>query len=613
MPFGINANIETLVKEGKVETASKPIPQKSDSDIISGATSGQSSLGPNVYNPDTGKIVPSPEALEVVKNDPKTLVKSGYEILGIKDPSLITDIDTASALTITTFDYTSRSGEVNILLTNSTGGDVKIRNASIRGKIVISKSGAEGFIHDSFVDHDSIYREGMKTYEFGNDFVVTKTQLEQLADFYWKEYRTKKHMYRVTLPGVCHWIEIGDWWTLDVGSTLGIEDINSVVQVYDVQVEKTIGGIGSTQVTFREVQESWTKTSSATARFLASGNARRLMSRSNIVTVGASTWTGTADYLCDGTDDHVEIQAAIDLVKARGGVVQLTEGTFNITAGISLYSNVSLSGQGAKTIISKNCNDHGIKAIGLNLARLSDITVNGLAITKVPADTNTKDLIHMEYVNTLTIDRNTVYGSQQYGIYMTHCQGILVEGNTATANNTNIISLIGSGKIVSNECTSATQYGIVAQCGMVISNNICSSNGSHGILLLETAGATVTGNQCYSNTGTGILGYYFTDGTLSGNACSANWGYGIILDYSSRCSVASNNLYGNAGGIALQNDCDNNTLSGNSATSNTAYGIWIVQNTCNTNVVTGNRSTGNGTSNYTDSGTGTTQSGNNFT
>ncbi|WP_221056373.1 C10 family peptidase [Methanoculleus chikugoensis] len=53
-----------------------------------------------------------------------------------------------------------------------------------------------------------------------------------------------------------------------------------------------------------------------------------------------------ADYICDGIDDQYEIQAAIDALPARGGTVQLTEGTFKCSGNILPGSYTTLSGQG---------------------------------------------------------------------------------------------------------------------------------------------------------------------------------------------------------------------------------------------------------------------------
>ena len=58
-----------------------------------------------------------------------------------------------------------------------------------------------------------------------------------------------------------------------------------------------------------------------------------------------------ADYICDGTADDVEIQAAIDSLPAVGGKVYLTEGTFNTVAKILLPDNTWLQGSGFSTVI----------------------------------------------------------------------------------------------------------------------------------------------------------------------------------------------------------------------------------------------------------------------
>ena len=75
--------------------------------------------------------------------------------------------------------------------------------------------------------------------------------------------------------------------------------------------------------------------------------------RGATATVGADGNTqDRGDWLCDGIDDHVEIQAAIDWVDAQGGgSVLLTNGIFIIDDTIDLKQNVSLFGSGPGTII----------------------------------------------------------------------------------------------------------------------------------------------------------------------------------------------------------------------------------------------------------------------
>jgi hypothetical protein len=58
-----------------------------------------------------------------------------------------------------------------------------------------------------------------------------------------------------------------------------------------------------------------------------------------------------ADYIVDGTDDHVQIQAAIDAVDAAGGgTVFIQAGTYN-AATITVKNTVSLQGEGRETKI----------------------------------------------------------------------------------------------------------------------------------------------------------------------------------------------------------------------------------------------------------------------
>lgn len=55
-----------------------------------------------------------------------------------------------------------------------------------------------------------------------------------------------------------------------------------------------------------------------------------------------------ADYICDGTDDHVEIQAALDELanSPSGGVLQLSKGTFTLAADVNATTGVTIRGAG---------------------------------------------------------------------------------------------------------------------------------------------------------------------------------------------------------------------------------------------------------------------------
>lgn len=80
-----------------------------------------------------------------------------------------------------------------------------------------------------------------------------------------------------------------------------------------------------------EVNEAFETISAGAARFV----------------VGTSTngWTAAdCDFLCDGTDDQVEIQQAIDAANAKGGEVLLLPGSYTLSGCVNVRSSVWLHG-----------------------------------------------------------------------------------------------------------------------------------------------------------------------------------------------------------------------------------------------------------------------------
>lgn len=82
-----------------------------------------------------------------------------------------------------------------------------------------------------------------------------------------------------------------------------------------------------------------------------------------IVAASNSVHKETADYICDGTADEVEINAAIAALPSGGGKVLLLEGTYKTSAAITINkNNVVLSGvcptainDGVINISGNNC------------------------------------------------------------------------------------------------------------------------------------------------------------------------------------------------------------------------------------------------------------------
>jgi len=514
------------------------------------------------------------------------------EVVGVKSPVLwwataagydnSTDQTGAAVMSIDIFDTTSRTDSARIRLVNSNAVTQYLAGISIKGLPVMRYSGELGLRHDDFVDYDDIYSNGETLYEFGNNYIVSTGQLGQLADYWWKFLRVARHIYTITIPGAYYWVEPGEWYYLEIGDVGEREYIRSTVECYEVAVEAGANMDSSTTISFREVYQNWVKDSGAIARYLATGDPRQNPINYSRLVVAAPEYMGVADYYCETTSAQTVIQTAIDrMAGIGGGIVELTEGQFNTTATIELnQDNVILEGHGFNTVIMKNCNDYAIESVGGSGTEISGIQLRNLKVTKHTDDNNAKDLIYIKYSDNVIIQGVWADNSIVVGFRLVYCDNSLLTANVATNNDSIGIFIDGDVltptqvKIIGNTATSNGTYGI----GMadivhsVISNNICDANGDHGIAVIMSNYNSVTGNITRGN------------GTVEGDS----------------------------GGIYLSVS-DHNVISGNIATDNISDGILIHASTCDKNVVTGNRATANTVANFHNHGTGTVDSGNEWT
>ena len=531
----------------------------------------------------------------------ETALKSKYkpngksvEIIGIPSAVFthITTDATPGSLTQTTFDTDSRADSAQILLTNSTGASKVIIAAWIRGKPVTRYSdsskpvntiynsilrggdGSGGFLHDKFVDYESIAKNGERVFETGNNFVVTADQVNQLADYYWKLNKTKKHIYTLSLVGFQSWYEPGEWYTLQIGGAGQEEYIDSTVECFDVRCSLAAGGAPSTSVAFREVEEAWKFDSNEVARQIAAGDFSRRTSQ-NVVMVAAQYYPGYADYYCDGTDDQSEINSAITYMsQSGGGTVRLTNGEFYLTSAITMLDDIALNGSGAGTTLVENAND----IASVYASSVSNIDVVDLSFDTASSITNaTEYTVHFLGIESGRIVGNRLFSPWGGGILCDNCDTSYVinnvvdyQGSTSTAACYGIYLLHAStslgniihGNIVQNVRTSDQGIGILVQnsgnrfdCDVVnnkVSNIIGTASG------LTSYGINVLGNNVNisSNRVTGCRNVATTSKTV-----------GIkITTASTNCSVANNYAYDNGADTGLANTNSQNFLDGGTDT-----------------------------------------------
>lgn len=98
-----------------------------------------------------------------------------------------------------------------------------------------------------------------------------------------------------------------------------------------------------------------------------------------VVAASDSLHKERADYVCDGVDDQVEIQVAIDTLPAGGGKIVLMEGIYDISEALSAKSNLVIegNGMGVTNIICSNKNTVFFSTPG---AAIENIVLRGFSI-----------------------------------------------------------------------------------------------------------------------------------------------------------------------------------------------------------------------------------------
>lgn len=283
----------------------------------------------------------------------------------------------------------------------------------------------------------------------------------------------------------------------------------------------------------------------------------------------------------DGTGDFTDIQSAIDDLPAAGGVVFIKEGTYTLTAGITITAdNITLEGTGRGTQISTAANITMLLAqktagaaviTGISIRSLYFINTSGAATDGVairidaPVECRVVDCWVYDQLNKgIEIFKTSETGGNNivHGNFINGCKiGIYIDD-------------IKRSTVSENNVTLCSQYGIQidASHDSVIDSNICFQNGYHGIYVSGSDNNIIMGNVCEEND---------VDNTASYD--------GIALSNSDNCVVNSNRC--------LNND---------------RYEINIINNTCNKTLVVGNNLQGDdhvGTLN--DDGTDTTAANNN--
>jgi hypothetical protein len=236
-----------------------------------------------------------------------------------------------------------------------------------------------------------------------------------------------------------------------------------------------VGSLGSTKLGLRVPSSAWALTMAKNAKLTGAGKVNWKGNRSNIITVAASDYVGQADFYCDGIADDVEIEAAIAMLnESGGGEIRLTAGTF-VDANFSLYSNITISGEGLSTILDgtissdskENCIIQNLVADNIDISACTNFLISG---------TKTK---HLGLVGT---------GCKVLGSYVYFSDAVLFDYE--------LIDLSGSDNVVSG-CTMQNNSAVNDINGIYVDGdrNVINGNYIYGTTSGTTIGVNLTANS----------------------------------------------------------------------------------------------------------------------
>lgn len=123
----------------------------------------------------------------------------------------------------------------------------------------------------------------------------------------------------------------------------------------------------------------------------------------------------SCDYVCDGVDDQIEINQAIDSLPDSGGEIHLSRGIFNITNSITIMKRIKITGEGKGITLDRNSVNNG----GTTL--LSELT-GGCIILIQKSDT-------LSDIKGITLSDFQIVGAG-INVENNYCNGINVETYT---------------------------------------------------------------------------------------------------------------------------------------------------------------------------------------
>ncbi|MCI8336983.1 MAG: right-handed parallel beta-helix repeat-containing protein [Peptococcaceae bacterium] len=256
--------------------------------------------------------------------------------------------------------------------------------------------------------------------------------------------------------------------------------------------------------------------------------------------IGTSTagWTAAdCDYLCDGVDDQVEIQAAIDALPDGGGEIVILGGTYNTTNEIIINrDNVALIGNGNATVLKRitiDNEDDEATLIKIDNGKnniIKRLTIDGYSLGD---GRYTGGIAILNNSSKNIITENIVLNNKGSDIMIKNSSNNIIEKNLCYRNldpfrGYNIQVYLSEDNIIANNIIEGAAVGIALEAKSKTNN--------------------ISGNSCINNTMYGICSYYASLNTISNNTVKNCSGVAIdIKGVSEKNIIIGNNCIKGSG------------------------------------------------------------------
>lgn len=332
-----------------------------------------------------------------------------------------------------------------------------------------------------------------------------------------------------------------------------------------------------------------------------------------------------AHYVCDGTDDDEEIQAALD----AGGPVKLTRGLFRPGSKVSADDDALLEGCGYLTIVKASdtfTDDRVIENENWGTGSGSDnhnITVRGMKVDgngKCDADgvIGFKSGDDANRSTNITFRDLWITGGLGHGLHVAGVTGltidnVLSEANGDASGDHNVYLLrctnLQVGPLFVKDSNAGASYGLkLSTCVQGIVDVIATGNNEDGVGIVGSCKDLQIRAICQGNGANGVL--VTVDGTTPTDIdiwaiCRGNTHHGLSThSTSARITIRgqySAQLTASRDGVHV--DGDNHVIKGVIAHGNKRSGIYL-DSTAQNCTVEGNDVTGNDGENLTNNGAG---------